>query len=82
MKIFESKLEGSRRRGTPRLRWLEDVVKDLREMKLKRWRQKAVDRGEWASVILEAKALRGPQSQEVRSKVCREHGEMINAHTV
>jgi hypothetical protein len=51
-------------------------------MKLKRWRQKAVDRGEWASVILEAKALRGPQSQEVRSKVCREHGEMINAHTV
>jgi len=33
-KIFESKLEGSRRRGTPRLRWLENVVKDMREMKL------------------------------------------------
>jgi hypothetical protein len=44
-KIFESKLEGSRR-GTPRLRWLEDVEKDLREMRLKRWRQKAVDREE------------------------------------
>jgi hypothetical protein len=45
-KIFESKREGSRRRGTPRQRWLEDVEKDLREMKLKRWRQKAVDREE------------------------------------
>jgi hypothetical protein len=43
-KIFENKPEGSRRRGTPRLRWLEDVEKDLREMKVKRWRQKAVGR--------------------------------------
>jgi len=26
-KVFESKLEGNRRRGIPRLRWLEDVAK-------------------------------------------------------
>jgi hypothetical protein len=36
------------------------VEKDLREMKVKRWRQKAVGREEWVSVITEAKALRGP----------------------
>jgi hypothetical protein len=37
-KIFESKLEGRRRRmGRPRLRWLQDVEKDLWEMKFKRW---------------------------------------------
>jgi len=35
---------------------------DLREMKAKRWRQKAVGREEWASVIEGAKAFRGPQS--------------------
>ena len=29
-------------------------------MKVKRWRQKAMDREEWASVIKEAKAVRGP----------------------
>jgi hypothetical protein len=33
--IFESKMEGSRR-GGPRVRWMEDVGKDLREMKVKR----------------------------------------------
>ena len=35
-KIFESKLEGSRRKGRPRLRWLEEVENDLREMKVKK----------------------------------------------
>jgi hypothetical protein len=32
-KIFESKLEGRRKMGRSRLRQLEDVEKDLREMK-------------------------------------------------
>jgi hypothetical protein len=32
--------------GRPRLRWFEYVEKDLWEMKVKRWRKKAVDRVE------------------------------------
>ena len=43
--------------------------KDLREMKVKRWRQKAADREELASVIKEAKALRGPCSRRVSKHV-------------
>ena len=62
-KISESKLEGSRRRGRPRMRWLEDVEKVLREMKVKRWRRKAIDREEWASVIKGVKAVRGTKSR-------------------
>jgi hypothetical protein len=31
---FESKLEKSRIRGKPRHKWLEDMEKDLREMKV------------------------------------------------
>jgi hypothetical protein len=46
------------------LRWLEDVEKDLWETKVKRWREKVVDREEGISVIKEAKALRGRESQE------------------
>jgi hypothetical protein len=38
---------------------VEDVEKDLREMKVKRRRQTAVDREEGAPVIKVAKPLRG-----------------------
>jgi hypothetical protein len=44
--------------GRPRLKWLEDAEKDLREMKIKRWQQKSLDTEERESVIGKAKALR------------------------
>jgi hypothetical protein len=48
------------------LKPLEDVVKDLRDMKVKRRRQKAEDREEWAPVIIkETKTFRRPYSKEV-----------------
>jgi len=55
--IFESKAEGSRRRVRPRMRWMEDVEKDLWEMNVKRWQQNAGDREEWESVIKETEAF-------------------------
>jgi len=60
-KMFEGKLERRRGRGQPRLRWINDVEDDLRKLGVKRWRTKAVEREEWASIINEAKAkLKGP----------------------
>lgn len=44
-KMFESKPEGRRRIGRPRLRCLEDVERNLREMKVERCTV------EWTSVI-------------------------------
>jgi transcription termination factor 2 len=60
-KIFEGKLEGRRSRGRPKLRWINYVEDDLKELGVKRWRTKALEREEWASTIKEAKAkLKGP----------------------
>ena len=62
-KRFESKLEEGRRRGRPRLRWLEDAEKSLWQMKVKDGDTKQWTEEKLASVIKEAKALRGPYSQ-------------------
>jgi len=35
VKVFESKLEGCRRRGRPRWKWWEDCDKDLRDVRVK-----------------------------------------------
>ena len=37
-KISESKPEGRKRMGRPRLKWLEDAEKNLRDTKVRRWR--------------------------------------------
>jgi hypothetical protein len=55
-KILEGKLEGRRGRGRPRLRWINDLEDHLRKLGVKRWRTKALDRDEWASIIMETKA--------------------------
>ena len=55
--VSDSKAEGNRRKVRPRLRWMEDVEKDLWGMKVERRRQKAGDKEEWASVIKETEAL-------------------------
>jgi len=59
-KMFDSKPEGRRRRrmGRPRMRWLEDVERDLRERKLEIWRQKAVRM--WLLLTEDGKSVRGP----------------------
>jgi len=63
------KLEGRRGRGRPRLRWINDVEDDLRKLGVKRWRTKALDGEEWASIVREAKAkLKGPWRYRKKKK--------------
>lgn len=64
-KIFDGKPEETRRRERRKLRWLEDVEKDLSGMKVMRWWEMKVDRKEQASIFKKARAVRGPYSQGV-----------------
>ena len=50
------KLYATRRRGRPKMRWLEDVSMDLRKMGVNEWRDRARKREAWRHILEEAKA--------------------------
>jgi hypothetical protein len=93
-KIFYEKQGG--RRGRRRLKWIDDE-EDLRNMDIKRWRIKALDRVKWTSIIKEAKAkLKGPQcyrkkkvdilveseTRIYRQKTWKKKKKKINGHDI
>jgi hypothetical protein len=58
-KMMGGRLFIGRRREKPRLRWMDDVVADLKVMKIKQWMEKAEDRDQRRLVVEEAKAHPG-----------------------
>jgi hypothetical protein len=58
-KMMEGRRFIGRRKGSPRLRWMDDVVADLKVMKIKQWMEKMKDRHQWRLVVEEAKANPG-----------------------
>jgi hypothetical protein len=51
----------------PKLRWLDDVLEDLKILKVTAWWKKAQDRDSWKAAIKAAKAHKGLQCQIRRS---------------
>ena len=58
-KMLYRKLYATRRRGRPKMRWLDDVSMDLRKMGLNEWKDRARNREAWRHIVEEAKAHPG-----------------------
>ena len=58
-KMLYGKLYVIRRRGRPKMRWLDDVSMGLRKMGVSGWRDRERNREAWRRVVEEARAHRG-----------------------
>jgi hypothetical protein len=58
-KKMYGKLCATRRRGRPKMRWLDDVSTELRKMGITEWRGRARDREFWRRIGMESKAHPG-----------------------
>jgi hypothetical protein len=54
--VMREKIYTRRKRGRPKVRWLDDVQEGLREMGIVEWRRKAQNREQWRRIAQEAKA--------------------------
>jgi len=58
-KMMEGRPFVGRRKGRTLLRWTDDVVADLKAMRIKQWMETMQDREKWRRIVEEAKAYPG-----------------------
>ena len=59
-KLLDWKHMGTRPVGRPRLQWQEDVMEDLKKLKVKKnWKETAKDRRTWRDLAEKAKTHKG-----------------------
>ena len=56
-RIYKWKPFGTRAQGRPKSRWEDDVVEDLKVMRIRNWNKKTSDRIEWRRIVAQAKTF-------------------------
>ena len=62
-KIFNTKSDGARSVGRPKLPWEDGVDQDMRILGVKNWEKVTLNRDEWAKLLRKARAHQGLSSQ-------------------
>jgi hypothetical protein len=62
-KIFNTKQDGARSVGRPKLRWEDGFDQDMRILGVKNWKKVALYRDEWAKLLKKARAHQWLSSQ-------------------
>ena len=60
--LFNTKPDGVRRVGRPKLWWEDGVEQDMRILKVKNWKKVALDRDKWAKLLTKARTHQGLSS--------------------
>lgn len=55
-RIYKWKPLASRPIGRPKIRWEDDIRKDLQIMRIKNWKKKVLDRDTWKKIVERTKA--------------------------
>jgi len=63
-KMMYGKLYATRRRGRPKMRWLDEVSTDLRKMGINEWRDRARDREAWGRIVKRPRHTSGCSATE------------------
>jgi hypothetical protein len=58
-RMLKRRVYSKRRKGRPRMRWLDDVESDFKKMEVKGWKEELRDGKQWRLVVEEAKAHPG-----------------------
>ena len=70
-RFMKAKVLYKKRRGIPGLRWQDEVEKELKTMKVIRWKDKTTDRTVWrvGCPIFDGKKEIAKSNQEIRQKI-------------
>ena len=55
-RIYKWKPLASRPIGRPKIRWEDDIRKDLQMLRIKTWKKKVLDRDSWKIIVERTKA--------------------------
>ena len=62
-KIFNTKPDGTRSVGRPKLRWEDGFDQDMKILRIRNWKKIALNRDEWAKILKKTKVHQGLSSQ-------------------
>jgi hypothetical protein len=64
LRIFNTKPDGARSVGRPKLRWEDGVDQDMRILGVKNWKRVALNRDEWAKLLRRPGPTRGCRAND------------------
>jgi hypothetical protein len=67
--LLHEKQSGRRNVGRPRARWLDEVNKDARKIRIRRWWSRALDREGWRTLPEEAETLNADYDGFAKKKI-------------